>query len=166
LQQRRPWQKKDGSATVLWMFEAGALTRLGVVEVGGGLLKINFNKTATTGLTCTASVTPAREVGAGNRIDKSPAGGKVETLSARPVGTLTCRVASLIFGCLWRRSVREPPPPVFEFTSHIRFFPRDGLPSPTAPLYGDGLSPQCLNGVPLAHLWDASSFVGQRNAVT
>lgn len=86
-----PGKNKDRSASVLWLFEAGTLTRLGVVEVGGALLKIKFNKTGS-GLICAASITLAREVGAGNRIDKSPAGGKVEVLSARPMGSPTCRV--------------------------------------------------------------------------
>ena len=75
-----PGKNKDRSATVLWLFQASTLTRLGVVEVGGALLKIKFNKTGPR-LTCAASITPAREVGAGNRIDKSPAGGKVEVLT-------------------------------------------------------------------------------------
>ena len=86
-----PGKNKDRSATVLWLLEAGTLTRLGVVEVGGALLKIKFNQTGS-GLTCSASITLAREVGAGNRVDKSPAGGKVEVLSAQLVGSPTCRV--------------------------------------------------------------------------
>lgn len=84
-----PRKNNEGTATAVWLFEDGTLTRLGVVKVGGGVLQIKFTKTAS-GLTCSASITQAREVGAGNRVDT--AGGTVEVLGARPVGTPTCRV--------------------------------------------------------------------------
>jgi hypothetical protein len=86
-----PGKNKDGSATMVWLYEDNTLTRLGVVEIGGATLKINLARTAS-GLSCSAAIGLAREVGAGNRIDRSTGGGKVETLSARLVGTPTCRV--------------------------------------------------------------------------
>ena len=86
-----PGKNKDGSATILWLLEGNVLSRLGVFEVGGGVLKITFEKTAA-GLGCSATVAAAREVGAGNQIDKSPIGGKMEILSSRLLGTPSCRV--------------------------------------------------------------------------
>lgn len=88
-----PGKNKDGSSTILWLFEAGTLTRLNVIEVGGAKLKIDFKKGAA-GMSCSASVILVREIGAGNRVDKSPAGGKVEILSARLTGTPSCRVVA------------------------------------------------------------------------
>jgi hypothetical protein len=85
-----PNKNKDGSAEVLWLFEGNKLTRLSVVRVGGNKLEINLSKTAT-GLTCTASNTVADEVGAGNRVDRSPAGGSVEVLSTPRLTSISCR---------------------------------------------------------------------------
>lgn len=86
-----PGKSKDGSATNLWLFEKGTLTRLSVVEVGGQTLKISFERSAT-GLRCSAQVALAQEIGAGNRVDRATGGGKMEVLSARLTGNPTCRV--------------------------------------------------------------------------
>lgn len=83
-------EAKDGSGQLLWLLEGDTLTSLRVFETGGMIRKIKFEKSAS-GLTCTASATFAREVGAGPTKDRAAVGGKVEILSARPT-TSSCRI--------------------------------------------------------------------------
>jgi hypothetical protein len=86
-----PTKNKDRSADALWLLEENRLTVLTVNETGGAVLKISLQK-GPSGLSCSATSTLAREVGAGNSKQTSASGGMVVTLSARPLGTPTCRI--------------------------------------------------------------------------
>jgi len=87
-----PTKNKDHSEDNLWLIEDNTLTLLRVYETGGAMLKIGLQKSAS-GLSCSATHIPAREVGAGSSKETSAAGGMVVTLSVRPLGSPTCRIA-------------------------------------------------------------------------
>ncbi len=84
----QPMERKDGSGTGIFVFEANTLTWLSVFETGGTTLKITFEK-GDAGLMCSAVAAMAQEVGAGPT--KAPpnveGGGKVQVLSSRPTSS-------------------------------------------------------------------------------
>lgn len=79
-------QMSDGSGVL----EGNTLTQLSTLRTGGGLIKITLHK-GSSGLSCSAVASHAREVGAGPTKDKTPSGENVYVLSMTPTA-MGCRI--------------------------------------------------------------------------
>jgi hypothetical protein len=88
----QPRERKVGTGTVLFVYEANTLTWLSVLKTGATTLKITF-KRGPAGLTCSAVAAVAQEVGAGPTTvnPNDGGGGTAQVLWARPTSS-TCTV--------------------------------------------------------------------------
>jgi hypothetical protein len=85
--------KGSGGADFLYLFQDSTLTVLLVYQIGGGKLRVKFERSPTVGLFCSVEVAAAKEVG--TRVltkERAAVGGTAEILSTRVVGTPTCRI--------------------------------------------------------------------------